>query len=463
MSSDDYFFCGVGGSGMAPLALIMKARGARVEGSDRALDQGRTSAKFDWLRAQGIALHPQDGSGITRPEQVVVASAAVEDGVPDMVAARRIGARVLFRPELLSRLFNAAPTSIGVAGTSGKSTVTGMIASILHAGGRAPTVVNGAVMKSFACADAPYASALVGGDDLFAAEVDESDGSIARYVPTVAVVNNVALDHKSMEELRGLFRGFVERSRVAVLNRDNAETAALAAALPGDRRTTYALTDETADLYADDLRPAQDGIAFRVRARSGATASVALRVPGRHNVSNALAAIGAARACGVPFDDAAAALGGFAGIRRRLDVVGTRNGVTVVDDFAHNPDKIAATLDTLHAFPGRLLVLFQPHGYGPLKQMGEAFAQAFADGLAPEDVLLMPEPVYYGGTVDRSVGSAAVVERVRALGRAAEALPDRTACGERLLALARPGDRIVVMGARDDTLSEFAAEVLSRL
>jgi UDP-N-acetylmuramate--alanine ligase len=160
---------------------------------------------------------------------------------------------------------------------------------------------------------------------------------------------------------------------------------------------------------------------------------------------------------------AAEALARFSGIRRRLEVVGTANGVTVIDDFAHNPDKIAATLATLHDFPGRLLILFQPHGFGPLKKMGREFIEGFARDLHPEDVLAMPEPVYYGGTTDRSVSSRDITEALERRGRKAAALPDRAACGERLADLARPGDRIVVMGARDDTLSQFAAELLGRL
>ncbi|MEJ1968201.1 MAG: cyanophycin synthetase [Rhizomicrobium sp.] len=180
-------------------------------------------------------------------------------------------------------------------------------------------------------------------------------------------------------------------------------------------------------------------------------------------MSNALAALGAARAAGIELADAAAALETFAGVRRRLEIVGTANGVTVVDDFAHNPDKIAATLATLHDFPGRLLVLFQPHGFGPLKLMKDAFIDVFARQLGEDDVLLMPEPVYYGGTADRSVSSVDIVRGVEAAGRHAYVLPDRAACGVRLVALARPGDRIVVMGARDDTLSEFAAGLLARL
>ena len=144
-------------------------------------------------------------------------------------------------------------------------------------------------------------------------------------------------------------------------------------------------------------------------------------------------------------------------------MISLARGVTVIDDFAHNPDKIAATLDTLHAFVGRLLVMFQPHGYGPLKKMRAEFVEGFARDLKPGDLLLMPEPVYYGGTTDRSVTSADLAADLKARGVNAEALADRPACGDRLVEMAQPGDTIVVMGARDDTLSVFAADVLERV
>ena len=463
MNQDDYFFCGIGGSGMLPLALIVQARGGRLEGSDRSRDQGRTPEKFAWLEAHGVTLHPQDGSGVTRAGQTVVATGAIEDTVPDIGAARRAGARIVTRPELLSQLFNAAPASIGVAGTSGKSTITGMIAWILHQAGREPTVMNGAVMKNFVDADHPFASARIGGPDLFVSEVDESDGSIARYDPTVAVVSNISLDHKSMEELRDLFGGFTGRAEKAVLNLDNVETQGLAQTLPADKVITFALGEESATLNAHDLEPLPAGMRFTLTERGGERHAVVLNVPGAHNVANALAALGAVRAIGVPLDQAIAALEGFAGIRRRMEVVGTANGVTVIDDFAHNPDKIAATLKTLHAFAGRLLILFQPHGFGPLKLMKQEFIDGFAGLMRPDDVLLMPEPVYYGGTTDRSVGSEDIAAGIRAAGRSAEALATREACGDRLAQLARAGDRIIVMGARDDTLSDFAAGLVRRL
>jgi UDP-N-acetylmuramate--alanine ligase len=186
-------------------------------------------------------------------------------------------------------------------------------------------------------------------------------------------------------------------------------------------------------------------------------------VPGRHNAANALAALSAAMACGVGLKDAIGALAEFRGLRRRFDVVGTARGITVIDDFGHNPDKIAATLATLHAFPGRLLLMFQPHGYGPLRKMGDELVDTFARDMAEEDVLILSDPAYFGGTVSREVGSDTIVAGIAARGRRALHIPDRAAISDRLAELARPGDRIVIMGARDDSLSQFAADVLARI
>ena len=249
-----------------------------------------------------------------------------------------------------------------------------------------------------------------------------------------------------------------------MLNLDNAETKMLADDLSRARAITFSLEDEAADLLATNLQPTPLGMTFDLADRATMTTLPAmLNVPGAHNVANALAALGAARALDVPIRDAVEALAGFAGIRRRLEVVGEANGIAVIDDFAHNPDKITATLNTLHAFPGRLLILFQPHGFGPLKLMKAEFIETFVSLMADDDVLLMPEPVYYGGTTDRSVGSQDIAASVRATGRRAEALATRADCGDRIVEIARPGDRILVMGARDDTLSTFAAELLQRL
>ncbi|MCT2400365.1 UDP-N-acetylmuramate--L-alanine ligase [Novosphingobium mangrovi (ex Huang et al. 2023)] len=461
LTSHPWFFCGIGGSGMLPLALILKGQGAEVAGSDRSRDQGRTPEKFTWLESLGFQLFPQDGSGIVSARQTLVASAAVEDTVPEVVRAQALGCERMSRAQLLAALFNAAPFGIAIGGTSGKSTVTGMTGWIMTQAGRDPTIMNGAVMKNFVRPDAPFASARVGQGAVFVSEVDESDGSIALYQPKVAVLGNVSLDHKSLDELRDLFGDFVSRADVAVINLDDAETTALAPRAKA--LVTFGITSPDAQIGAMDIvEGAATLTATVLDRRDGSAHPLALKVPGRHNLYNALAAIAAAHAAGVSVANAVAALGSFAGLARRFDIVGTNEaGVTVIDDFGHNPDKVSATLATLKAHPGRVIAFFQPHGYGPLRQMGAELAEVFARKLGPDDVTILCDPVYYGGTVDRSEGSERIVRLIREAGGKAEYVPSREDCGRRIAEIVRPGDRIVVMGARDDTLSAFAGTLLA--
>ena len=465
LTSHPWFFCGIGGSGMLPLALILKGAGAQVAGSDRSRDQGRTPEKFAWLESLGFTLFPQDGSGITSAQQTLIASAAVEDTVPEMVRARELGCSRMSRAELLATLFNQAPESIAIGGTSGKSTVTGMTGWIMDQAGRDPTIMNGAVMKNYATPDAPFASARVGSGGVFVSEVDESDGSIALYQPGVAVLLNVSLDHKSMDELRQLFGDFLRVCDTAVVNLDDHEAGLL---LPVYTPSiTYAVHNPVAQIGVVEGSIVEGPFAIAatlIDRRDASHHELKLKVPGLHNLSNALAAIAAASAVGVSVGDAVAALGSYAGLARRFDVIGTSpGGVTVIDDFGHNPEKCAATLTTLKSQPGRVIAFFQPHGYGPLRQMGHELAETFARLLGPEDVTILCDPVYFGGTVDRSEGSERIVSLIAEAGGRAEYIPAREACADRIAALARPGDRVVVMGARDDTLTQFARDLLARL
>jgi UDP-N-acetylmuramate--alanine ligase len=321
--------------------------------------------------------------------------------------------------------------------------------------------MNGAVMKNFVADDAPFASARVGQGEVFVSEVDESDGSIALFTPEVAVLNNVSLDHKSLEELRQLFGDFARKAKARVWNADDAETAALIApmALPG--AISFGFSAD-AHFRATDITDLPLGSRFTLHAMGNAY-PVALIVPGRHNIANALAAIAASVALGVSVAQAVRSVERFNGLARRFDIVGTANDIIVIDDFGHNPDKIAATLATLKAFPGRIIAFFQPHGYGPIRVMGAELAGVFAELLGADDHLILCDPVYFGGTVDKSIGSQSITDAVAKVGRNADYIPTREDCGNRIVELARPGDRIVIMGARDDTLSAFAADVLAQL
>lgn len=462
MSEDkSYYFCGIGGSGMLPLAMIVKAAGARVAGSDRALDQGRLADKFQWLQDRGIELFQQDGSGLVDSGQILIASAAIEESVPDVARAIALGCKRMTRAELLAAHFNAVPRNIAVGGTSGKSTVTGMIGWILTEAGRDPMIMNGAVMKNFVDADAPFASSRVGAGKMMVSEVDESDGSIALFKPEIAVLNNVSLDHKSLEELRILFGDFIARSRHAIWNHDDAESHALVGSYNLQKASSFGFGDG-ADFRAVQVEEKSLGSRFTMRT-GGKDYPVSLQVPGRHNVANALAAIAASCAIGVPVENVVSAIGSFQGLARRFDIVGTANDITVIDDFGHNPEKIAATLRTLNAFPGRVIAFFQPHGFGPIKKMGAELAAVFLENLCDDDCVILCDPVYFGGTVDRSFGSDSIVGTIVAGGGTAEYIAARQDCGDRIVELAEPGDRIVIMGARDDTLHSFAQSILTEV
>ncbi|MEM0928718.1 MAG: Mur ligase family protein [Pseudomonadota bacterium] len=457
MNAQNYFFCGIGGSGMRPLAEFLRASGHEVAGSDRSFDQGRFPEIAERLRGMGISLSPQDGSGLHAAEQILVTSSAVEPTIPDVAAAHRVGARHMIRAELLSELTNAAPRSCGVAGTSGKSTTTGMLAHILAETGRDPSVVNGAVMLG---ASQGWRK---GASDLFVAEVDESDGSIARYNPSVGVITNISEDHKSMDELEVLFGGYAERSGHTVLGIDSQPVAAIAARLPQQKVTGFSLGDHPeADLLAEDL--GRDGrfLTARVTRRGGERASLRLPLIGQFNVSNALAALAASEIFGVPLGEGTASLESFAGTARRLEQVGEHRGVTVIDDFAHNPDKIGASIKTLtEHFPG-LFLIYQPHGYGPLHSFRPLYEDAFAEALRPADTLLVTEPVYFGGTVEKTDDAQRLVETLTDRSLNAHYAENREAFRS-LADEARSGDAVVVMGARDDSLSDFARSLLGDL
>lgn len=438
-----------------PLAVYLKSCGYAVSGSDRSYDQGKSPEKFNKLKACGIALYPQDGSGVSEAD-ILVVSTAIEDTIPDVKAAKDRNIPIIKRGKLLAEFFNGAKTSIGIAGTSGKSTVTGMIGTIFEVAGKNPTVLNGGKIKNFS---GEFPDIRLGDQDLFIAELDESDGSIEHYAPSIAVINNIALDHKSIEEIEGFFKRFAESAKKAlIINCDDIRLKNTAHNHEG-QVITYSLEDKSTDLYAKNIIHKTHGIDFTLHYK-GQDYAISLKVPGQHNIMNALAAIGAALAGGLEINAIISGLLGFEGIKRRLEYVGEKGGITVIDDFAHNPDKISASLQTLKAFEGRLIIMFQPHGFGPLRLMGQEIIDSYARYLSDEDLILMPEVYYAGGTVDRSVTSAHIIDGLIARNKKAMWFESRDKILPFLEKEAKSGDRLVIMGARDDTLSDFANKIL---
>jgi UDP-N-acetylmuramate--alanine ligase len=453
--SKTFFFCGIGGSGMSAIAQVLLHNGHTVRGSDRSYDQGKNAQLYQNLTQLGMHLYPQDGSGVDKSVDTLVVSSAVEPTIPDVKAALDLDLPIQKRAEILAWLFNQGE-GIAIGGTSGKTTVTGMIGHVLHQTKRNPTVINGGIMLN--AVDPPHlGNAICGAPNLPVVEADESDGTIALYDPTVAVLTNISLDHKPIEELEKLFGDFCQRAKnAAIVNLDCQHSANLTQRL--HTRITFGLENPQANINATHIRLLPDGATFQANG-----IPCRLYVPGHHNIANALAAIAACEAIGVSIQEATEALLSFKGIGRRLQMIGQKNGIVIIDDFAHNPDKIAASLAALKAQPGRLWVVFQPHGFAPTRLLKDGLIAAFSQGLDEQDHLIMPEIFYAGGTAQKDISSAHLIDAIAQQNRNATFLATRDAIQAHLVREAKTGDRIVIMGARDDTLTDFARGILACL
>ena len=442
-------FAGVGGSGMSALAQFALGQGP-VSGSDRGFDQGGNARGRALLEKAGVVVVPQDGLGVGEDCAAVVYSTAVEDQVPDLAQARRLGVPLLHRSELLAH-YVAEHRTLAISGTSGKSTAVAMAFEILKGVGRDPSVITGGEVIALQ-AQGLWGNAWAGGSDLLVIEADESDGSLVRYHPAVGVILNLQKDHKACAEVAVMFGTFRNQVREALCVGDAPNLAEFASG------ATVFGASAGADLRCEELAAGPGGCAFTVRG-----VRFRLPVPGVHNVENAMAALAGCLALGVRLEACVAPLAAFQGVARRFQLLGTARGVDVVDDFGHNPAKVAASLRTAQARAGRVLAVFQPHGYGPLRFLRADFVSAFARELRPQDRLWMLDVFYAGGTVVRDITSGEVVEEIRALGAQACHAPSRDWLVAVLAAEAREGDLILVMGARDPSLTELAGTILARL
>ncbi len=480
-----FHYAGVGGSGMSALAQFQAMSGGTASGSDRGFDQGQRPEARAQLERLGIALHPQDGSGVRAPGcAALVVSTAVEEHVPDVVAAHELGLPILHRSDLLAH-FVATHRTIAVSGTSGKSTVVAMVFEILRGAGLDPSVITGGDLEVLKDAGL-WGNAWRGSGDLLVVEADESDGSLVRYEPALGIVLNLQKDHKPEDEVFAMFETFASRTREVLVLGEDANLAPLRdrapergfrtvafgfGAAPGAASGPAASASASEDhvLGADAIELGPEGSVFRVE-----DVAFRLPVPGGHNVENALAALAACRALGVPLARMVGPLAAFRGVGRRFQTIGVAAGVEVVDDFAHNPAKLEAALATARrrvqgrapgGADGRVLAVYQPHGYGPTRFLRDDFVDTFARALGPLDHVWWLEVFYAGGTTRRDFSSAEIVAQIadRGVGQRAAFAPSREALVERLAAVALPGDLVLVMGARDPSLTELAGQVVSTL
>ena len=440
--TDRYHLIGVAGVGMSALAELLLARGNTVSGSDRFWDQGRDLEVLRTLEKAGLQLRPQDGSGVQPGLTAVAVSSAIESDNPDLQEAHRRGIPVLHRAALLARLAQDR-RCIAVAGTAGKTTVTGLLGWLLEQLGADPTVVNGGVVLNWAAPDR-LGSVRKGQSDLWVLEVDESDRSLLEFQPAWALVTNVGRDHFEISEIVELFRRFSRRASEGVLCGEGLaeQLGPLHGGQPAIEAAPVATPDGDAGVFF------YRGWRFFVP------------VPGRHNLANAALAVALCDRLGFDLDDIGVALKQFAGIRRRLERVGERHGVTVIDDYAHNPAKIRAAWEAMAASGRRVLGVWRPHGFSPLAALRTELAEAFSGIVRPEDRLYLLPVFYAGGTASRNIATEDLVHDLQQRKVPVEGVSDYAVLFQSLREEARPGDVILCMGARDPELPLFARRLV---
>ena len=450
-----YHFSGIAGAGMNPLAQLMRARGHQVQGSDRSLDQGKNQELAARLRRLGIDLRPHDGTAVAGGLDRFVYSTAVEPDTPEMRAARTLGVDLVPRPALLAEVVNTGQPGVAIAGTSGKSTVTGMLAWVLRESGLPATVLGGAGLvregSSGCFAVGPANGPVV-------VEACESDGTLVGYEPTIGLIHNVSRDHAELVSLRAQFGAFARNCRRLFVNAGCPEASALGRR-PG--AVSYGVApDAGAPLEVLASGPYR---AHGLLKLAGRTVTLDVPQPGRHNLENAAAAAMVAVELGIDPDEVAGLLALFPGVARRFEVVGaTASGIRVVDDYAHNGEKLRAAVTTAQAGTGRVVAVFQPHGFGPARFLRSELKTLLPALLRPQDRFCYAEIFYAGGTVAKDISSRMLAEDLpAALGCGYAA--DHEAARRWAVAEARPGDTVLVMGARDPDLPRLARSIFESL
>ncbi len=436
------FFIGIGGMGMSGLAKILHSAGFKVAGSDRNLEGDYCKR----LIAMGVKIYPQDGkgpelfmqeTGLKASDFKIVKSTAVESTVPDVVTAERLGIEQIMRSDLLAQMFNAKK-GIAIGGTAGKTTTTGLVAWVLDYCGLQPSCAVGGIISGL------DTNAFQGAGEHFVIEADESDGSIVKYRPHISVVTNISHDHKTIDELEDLFLQFFEHTDddgLRLVCADDAHAMELCQKC-SKKVKTYGLA-ENADYKAENIKYDHVSVSFDI---SGVHFDV--KLPGEHNMKNILAAVAIGQECGLSLEAIADSMKAFGGMKRRFEKVGVAGGITVIDDFAHNPAEIAAAMEAARKASDRCFFVYQPHGFGPTNFTKDQLVKVFST-VRDNEYLYLDEIYYGGGTVEKNISSKDLIEAVGTRVKNASCPGSRDKIVDNIVEKAKDGDTVLVMGARD--------------
>lgn len=442
-------FAGIFGTGMSALAQYMRFQGIAVSGSDRLLAGENTASMRRSLEGLGCAIVGQDGSGVDEDTDALCISTAIEESNPDIAAARACGLPIIHRSDLLAAII-ASKKTIAVAGTSGKSTVTAMIFEFLTSCGESPSLISGAPLRRLE-KQGLIGNAWSGGSDLLIVEADESDGTLVKYSPEAAVILNISKDHKGVDESAGFFEKLVSNSAWAALNADDPILATLPATVRFGRDSSASWRPDREELLPTSVKLFRRGIEYH------------LPLPGSHNLENLRGALCVCEHFGCRGPVLADAVRTFEGVARRFTITRTARNVHVVDDFAHNPAKIAAAVGAARGISERIIAVYQPHGFGPTRFLRDEYIATFRSVLCPHDSLYLL-PIYYaGGTADKDISSVDIITGLGPASFDAQAVRDRGELLTRLQDDARSGDCILVMGARDPSIPALVRKIVELL
>ncbi len=451
---EDIFFIGIAGTGMSAIAQYLSGIGKKVSGSDRYFIHGEYNEIREKLEKEGIVCFEQNSQGIDNNTSLVVVSTAIEDTVPEVQKAKSLNITILKRSDLLAIIANSKKT-IAVGGTSGKSTTSAMLFEILSQAGMNPSIISGAglvrIMK-----EGKIGNAATGSGEWLIIEADESDGSIVKYTPEVGILLNIDKDHQEIEELIDVFSTFRNNCKnLFVSNQCNSYSASLS---KGSQFDFSSDVNIHAGFVAENFKQQQMKISFGING-----VPFTLNTVGKHNMENALAATAVANQLGVSLDECAKGIAKYEGIHRRHQLIGIKNGVCVIDDYAHNPVKCAASIAACQHIAPKVIAWFQPHGYGPTRFLKDDFIKEFVNILRPDDEIWMSEIFYAGGTATKDISANELITEIAHKNKKAYFIENRKDFIESVRPHLSDDCVLLLMGARDPSLDEFSNSVWNML
>ncbi len=450
---DNIFFIGIAGSGMSALAQFLAGTGKTISGSDRYFTEEGINETKQKLIAESINCYPQNGIGINKKVQLIIVSTAVEDSVPEVIKAKELQIPIIKRSDLLA-LIAATKKTIAIGGTSGKSTTGGMLFQILETAGYEPSIISGAGLVSI-IKQGKIGNAKEGKGEWLIIEADESDGSIVKYHPEIGLLLNIDKDHQEIDELMAIFSTFKENTTGKfVVNASHK----LATTLSQNSENNFSSDENKAGFKATDLVQNGMNIHFNIN-----NIPFHLKTIGRHNMENALAAATVASLIGIPLEQSAKGLEQYEGIYRRHQLLGEKKGVKVIDDYAHNPAKCAASIRACQPIAPKVIAWFQPHGYGPTRFLKNDFVHEIAESLRPEDEIWMSEIFYAGGTAIKDISANDLIVEINKLGKNAFFVEERNNILQELRSHFTQDCVLLLMGARDPELEFFSKNIFKQL